>query len=180
MYVDRYGYSDSGATLIRELYEHIGDQSLNSKNGRLVFLNLGNFKAALRKRYSAGEWERMRDTVLLIVLWRRGFWPVEGTPDNNWRWSESESDMSLVNLSDGSAEVILQMWIAMGRQEFANLRMESSLFSETLRVNAVGQFFSKRLTIPPGRHSINFLCDAPPIKPPGDPRLLVFRVINPA
>lgn len=70
------------------------------------------------------------------------------------------------------------MSVCTGHEDFSTLRLTGDLFTDTIRVNSAGTGYSKEMTVTPGKHIIKFSCDAKPVDAPGDPRVLIFRVIN--
>ena len=70
------------------------------------------------------------------------------------------------------------MGISTGYTEQAKLSIKSDILNEVLVVNSIETEYIKNLTIPPGNHVIEFLCDARRVDAPSDPRYLVFRINN--
>ena len=70
------------------------------------------------------------------------------------------------------------MSLATGYDEFSALRIDSPWLTEKLAVNREGQVLSKSVVVPPGGSVIRFGSDAKRVHAPGDPRTLVFRVMN--
>lgn len=180
IYLDRNGYSDMGANLEARLSTLIGTKPLVSANNRLVFFNMAEYNQRFKNKFTAKEWELKQDIALqpLLVTWRSGFSHLEGTPENNWRWSSSEGELHINNTSQRERKVTLEMYFGTGYEEISNLLIDSPLLSARLKINAKNNFFSKTITIPPGRYTIKFVSDAKRINAPGDPRFLVFRVVN--
>ncbi len=178
IYLDRYGYADNGAKMESDLSGLLAAQPLVSSNGRLAFYDLNDYSRKLKEKYPAPEWEARRDATLhpLLPLWQDGFSDEERSGENYWRWCAETGRMEIVNNSAQTRQVTLEMLIAAGRD--ATLRIESPLFSDSLRINFAGVPYSRALTIPPGRHTIRFFCDAPRILAPLDSRIIVFRLQN--
>ena len=61
-----------------------------------------------------------------------------------------------------------------------NFKIESNILNEKLRITVKSSVIpiTKKFSIPPGKYSIKFTCDAPRGYAPGDPRTLVFRIDN--
>ncbi len=178
IYVDRYGYADEGAQLEDKLSSVLEAKPIVSVDRRLAFFDLAKFARKVREQYTLDGWEFKRDTVLhpLLPMWMAGFSDLESTPDDNWRWSSWKGELHIHNPSQRAKKVVLEMSLATGYEEFSRLWIVSPWFSDELRINSAGQFFSKRVTIEPGRHVIRFVSDARRVKASGDPRVLVFRV----
>ncbi|MEP7273794.1 MAG: hypothetical protein ABI882_20005, partial [Acidobacteriota bacterium] len=177
IYLDRFGYADSGTQLEADLAGVIG-KPMVSENGRLAFYDLTEYQRRLRVETPAGEWEARRETALspLLPVWQSGCSYVEGPAENSWRWCDSEAQLNLVNHSHQAKRVTLEMSFAVGAA--GKLHISSPFFTEEVDVSQTPTAFSKTITVPPGWHSIRFACDARPVLTPNDFRDLVFRVHN--
>lgn len=180
IYIDRNGYADGGTQIEAELTSKLNTTPIVSKNNRLVFFNMANFNAALNEKYNASELEKLKEDVIhpLGLSWLGGFSDLEGNPDGNWRWSSAQGELKIKNTLTKSREITLEMSFATGWQEVSNLYIEGPLFSEKLKINSTPVFFSKNITVPPGKYVITFISDAKRVDAPLDPRFLVFRVWN--
>jgi phosphoglycerol transferase len=179
IYVDRFGYSDNGAKLEAELQAVLGHApSVVSQDRRLSFFNLTNYADRLRKQRTVSEWEDMRKRALFPpVLWVRGFYWTEGTPGNEWRWSDDHSELQLGNPTAQPQ----QMKLSFGAGTLltrGNLIIKGPGFSDQLKVAPTEVAYSKVLTLPPGASTIKFTCDVPTPNVLPDPRQLVFKVRN--
>lgn len=180
IYIDRFGYSDSGKDLEAKLTDILKTKPIVSKNNRFVFFNMTQYNNILREKFSEEKLEEIKDDVLHPVLtsWRLGFSGLEGTPENNWRWCSSKGELVLVNSSRKEKDILIEMAIFTGYKEYSNLKIEGDLLSENLNVNSDGTFFSKRFILKPGKYVIRFSSDAKRVDAPNDPRFLVFRIAN--
>lgn len=180
IYVDREGYPDRGTALEGELAKRAGGRAIVSTDGRLAFFDLAPVARRLRERYAGEEWQRRRDAVLhpLLLQWAGGCSELEGTPGNDWRWCSRSGELRVYNPSARAQRAALEMSLATGYATLSHVWIESPWFSERLDVNAAGTFFSKAITVPPGRSVIRFRSDARELDAPPDPRSLVFRIVN--
>lgn len=64
LYIDRFGYPDGGGQLIAALSRSTGGPPLESRNHRLVFVDIRRFASALRQTYSTEGWEKARQFSL--------------------------------------------------------------------------------------------------------------------
>ena len=179
IYVDRYGYPDSGEKLEADLTGVTGKGPIVvSENGRLAFFDLTDYERREREQTPAPEWEARREAALnpLLPVWQSGCSDVEGTAENNWRWCGSEGRLYLVNNSRQSKQATLEMSFATGGP--ASLQLSSAFFDEQLSINATSTTFTRSIAISPGRHAIEFDCDGRQILSPTDLRELFFRVHN--
>lgn len=180
IYLDRYGYVDEGAEIESKLANILETKPLISSNNRLAFYSMTEYNQKLRKQLSEREWDYRRDQALHPVLfsWQNGFYDLEGTPENNWRWSSAEGELRIYNYSKGDKKVAIQMSLISGYDDFSNLKIEGCSVTENIKINSQGKSFSKTVIIPPGNNLIKFSCDANRVDAPNDPRDLVFRVVN--
>jgi len=180
IYVDRYGYADGGAKLEAELQGVLDTKPIVSANKRLTFFSLAEFNQALRKRYTAEQWQSKHEATLypLRLEWKGGFSGLEGTPERNWRWCASKGELYITNPLRRDRRVLLDMTVATGHRESSLLKVDSPWFSEELKINIEGRLISKKARVQPGTHVIRFESDARRVHAPGDPRVLVFSVQN--
>jgi phosphoglycerol transferase len=179
VYIDRKGYADNAAALETKLRDLLGIEPLVSANHQMVFFDLGAYNTRLAAKYGGGL-ESERETVLnpLAPQWTKGFSGVETTDDLNWRWCSSEGELVINNGLKKARTIKVDMGLATGYEELANLTLDGDLVWEKLQINSKPTAYSKTLTIPPGRHSIRFTCDAKRVDAPLDKRSLVFKVMN--
>jgi hypothetical protein len=180
IYVDRLGYSDQGVQLERELANALNMKPIVSTNQRLSFFDLAKLNAKLREKYTAQEWQLKQDAILypLLVDWRHGFYQLEGTPEQDWRWCSSRGDLYIFNLSAFEKKIVLEMAVSTGYPEPSHVHIESPWFSKDVEVNEAGRLISAMATVSPGRHIVRIVSDARRVGAPGDGRTLVFRVNN--
>jgi len=178
IYVDRLGYSDHAAQLETDLAERTGTPPLVSANGRLSFFDLTRATAELRAKYTPDEWQRKRETGWhpVVVQWKRGCFAQEASADRTWRWCGSLAYGYVTNLSSSPVKVDVEIAGTTGYPQPANLSIESPWFSKTVQVSSGGGTFSAKATIPPGRHLLRLICDAPRVSAPADPRTLILRL----
>jgi phosphoglycerol transferase len=182
LYLDRNGYADAGADLEARLTQVLAARPLVSSDGRRSFFNLTDYQARLKARLSDSAWDaacrRALDLVELNFTWCKGFSVLEEAKDESWRWCEGQGELQIDNPAPGPRRVTLTMAFSTGQAKAANLWIESDLLHERLDVRLRPLTdFQKTLTLPPGRHTIRFRCDAERVDVPS-PRVMVFRVHN--
>ena len=179
VYLDRKGYSDNGAELETKLRSILGIEPLVSANYQMSFFNLGEYNSKLAKRYG-GELESKRQMLLhpLTTEWTGGFSGLEISGENNWRWCSSQGELVIDNTLGKERKLKLEMGLATGYEELANLSLDGPLVSEQLKINMKPTAYSHTITVPSGRHIIRFACDAKQVHAPWDNRTLVFKVMN--
>jgi hypothetical protein len=113
-----------------------------------------------------------------LLEWEDGFSVLEATADKNWRWCSSEGTLIINNTTNKDRKFIMIADFFTGHPELSNLKIESTLVNENLKINISGYHYEKEIIIPPGSHAIKFSCDAERVDAPADLRYLVFRVEN--
>jgi phosphoglycerol transferase len=179
VYIDRKGYTDNGAALEAKLRSLLGVEPLVSANKQMVFFDLSAYNAKLAKKYG-GELASKRQSVLnpLAPQWTGGFSGLESEGGVTWHWCSSEGEIVINNILNNERKFKLDMALATGYEEFANLSLDGDLISEKLKINMKPTAYSRTITLPPGRHVIHFSCDAKQVYAPSDKRSLVFKVLN--
>jgi phosphoglycerol transferase len=185
IYIDRYGYPDMGNLMELEMEKKLGTKPIVSKNGRLVFFSMDLFNKKLRSSYDNEQIEENKLSALnpLKMEWGKGFYEQESLEGNSmlvqrWRWVQQQGTLIVTNPQSSTKHVKMTMSLQTVWPEYSNLRIESKLFSEVVRINNKGKVFEKTFLLPPGNHIINFYSDATEFNPPKDNRSLFFKVIN--
>jgi hypothetical protein len=180
IYLNRFGYPDRGMAMEKDLERALGVKPLVSGDGRVVFFGMTEFISRLRNEYALNGWQRASEEVLspLAVQWGAGFSSLEAAQQQNWRWCASKGELWLENPSRQMKTVKLEMVLETGQVQPSRLRVEGPLISWESAVGAAGQSVRKDVAVPPGRHLIRFRSDAKPLDAPGDPRVLVFKVMD--
>jgi phosphoglycerol transferase len=179
VYIDRKGYTDNAGDLEAKLRSQLGIEPLVSANNQMVFFDLGAYNARLAEKYG-GELASKRQLVLnpLTAEWTGGFSALESEAGVNWHWCSSEGEIVINNILNKDRKLKLDMALATGYEELANLSLDGDLISEKLKINMKPTTYSRTFTLPPGRHIIRFTCDAQRVHAPWDNRSLVFKVMN--
>jgi phosphoglycerol transferase len=180
VYVDRKGYTeDETAAIEAQLRETLQIGPVVSENGRLLFFKLTDYTQRLRQKYSESEWQVKQEQALhpLILVWGKGCWDLESSPEKNWRWCTSDGELRIHNASQQTRRVTLDMAFVSGYEQFDDLII-SGLISEQLKTNASPVAWSKTISVPPGESVIKFHSTGRRIDAPLDPRVLVFRIEN--
>jgi hypothetical protein len=112
------------------------------------------------------------------LIWLGGYYQPEYDQASRWRWCGPEGDILVINATGADRIVRWEMGLATGRPESACLQIEAPFLHEQLVLDCNGRVFSKEVMIPRGQHVVRLSCGATPVVMSGDPRELVFRVIN--
>lgn len=178
IYLDREYYPDRGAQAEAELTALLGAPSLTSRNQRLVFFDMTDYRSRQAAASLTPEAAARREQMLhpLLVFWRKDFYGVETSPEGSWHWCGPTGTIEIENTMARARQVTLQMSVSGANA--GNLQITGPLFSENLQVTPATIPITKSFSIPPGRHALRFTCDARSAAAPRDPRVLVFRVNN--
>jgi hypothetical protein len=176
IYLDREYYPDRGAQIEPELAALLGVQPLVSRNQRLVFFDMSDYRRKLEAAGLTAEAAARRERLLhpLLVFWRKEFYGMETSPTGSWHWSGPRGTIEVENTMPRARQVTLQMSVAGARE--GNMEITSPLFTEKLRVTTAPIPITKSFSLPPGKHAIRITCDGRSAAAPRDPRVLVFRV----
>ncbi|MDD4972557.1 MAG: hypothetical protein PHT07_24260 [Paludibacter sp.] len=113
-----------------------------------------------------------------LIEWQGGFSTLEGTSQNNWRWSSQQGTIIINNSSHRVKTFVFDATFATGYPELSNLNISGDLIDESLKISSAGYNFRKEIIIPPGKHIIEFTSDAVRVVAPNDPRCLIFSIKN--
>jgi len=178
LYLNRSGYADWGVRLSDEISTVLNQSPLRTHDDRLRFFDLTAHRQALHAAHTPAQWQALQEEALhpLLLIWHHGCSDLEGTPENNFRWCAASGEWHLINRTSHTKRVTFEM--ALTSPHPGNLRIESPLLSGSVRLGPVRQAVTTSVSIPPGEHTIRFVCDAPRVLAPADNRLLVFRVLD--
>lgn len=179
IYIDGKGYPDGAEQLKNQLKKRLNVEPINSENQK-IFFDLKKLNALYKSKYSAQEIENHKQILLntLKVEWLDGFSGMEGDSSLNWHWASNKAKLLIDNPSNRPKDVTFNMSFATGWAEKSHIKIESDLFSDNLDVNMEAFPFTKKISVPPGKHIIKFTSDAKQVNAPGDPRKLFFRINN--
>jgi phosphoglycerol transferase len=181
LYIDRFGFPDSGSALITELRTILGVAPLDSDDGRRAFFSLSGFADRLRAQMPANEWDHLREASQkpLDVTFSGGCVGVEGNYQNNWRWCGHEGRLTVVNAGQRARTVVMKMVVRTGHAEEADFAVEGALLTASLKVSNRGALFERPIVVPPGRHTFKLNSNARRTEDsPRFARELVFRLEN--
>jgi hypothetical protein len=178
IYLDREYYPDRGAQMEAELSQLLGAPALTSRNQRFVFFDMTDYRSRQAAISLTPEAALRREQMAhpLLVFWRKAFYGVETGPEGSWHWCGPTGTIELENTLPRARQVNLQMSVSGANA--GNLRISGPLLNENLKVTTAALSVIKSISIPPGKHALNFVCDAPSAAAPRDHRVLVFRVNN--
>jgi len=176
IYVDSYGYPDSGSGIVSRLSEVLMISPIKSENGRLYFFDMTLYNSQLKSRLTAEE--VFEKKILSNCFFGEGFYPLEYDQNRNWRWSSYKAILYVTNPYEHDINMHIETSFFTGYDDPSNIKVESEYFSDSFSINKKGYFYSKDYVLPPGIHPIRITCDAKKVDAPNDPRLMIFRVEN--
>jgi hypothetical protein len=116
------------------------------------------------------------DGCAVQAVWHGGFYGFDGTAEANNRWCRGQGKLTLVNPSDRPRAVTLEAYLAPAGPAPANLWIEGPQLYEHVVLDPESVKYRRKLSLPPGRHSLVFSCDGRRVRAPKDGRTWVFRV----
>lgn len=102
VYVDRFGYTDNGASVERAIRRLTGAGPIvTSADGRLVLYDLAPVVAEAQRDATPAERELAGAALTkpVQILWGAGFFGEESDERRTWRWAGASATMTLVNES---------------------------------------------------------------------------------
>jgi phosphoglycerol transferase len=178
VYVDRFGYEDNGARVEADLHKLLGSEPIVSGNGRLAFYDMSGYVGKLREGCSDEEWSSRQYAISAAPLleWKAGFFAEESDGGKRWRWCGETGELAVTVPGDRVERLRLRFVGATYHPEDAALVISGPSFTDKVIVNAPGRGYEKVIELPPGRHVLEFRCDAKPFVHPS--RTIVFVLFN--
>jgi hypothetical protein len=181
IYVDTFGYTDRGATLIPALSSALGVKPLVSSDGRLYFLNMALYNRRLRQRYSDAQLMQLAANALypLQVNFGSGFYSLETEGQNSWHWALQSSSLDLFNPGKIARSVSFTATAVteLGKPSSLVVTYHGKAIVHAT-VSSHGTALSAHLTLAPGHNVVRFLTDAPLAQYPPDTRELALQIRN--
>lgn len=185
--VDRAGYVDGGVALEKQLREMTQAEPIISPNGRLAFYPLDKYELRVKGDTSSERWEAWKREFRTYthstpaVYWADGFDAEERTNNPGWewyRWARSSAKLWLSNMTDQPQRVRIRFAARTYNAGNWSLTVEGVGLSEKLTVGHEAANFDHTIELPPGRHAITFICDAPSVF--AISRYVVFSLSRPS
>jgi len=146
------------------------------KDPRTMVLRFDHFSVESDGKALPTDADRSLASPLLIP--GAGFYGLEASGDDTWRWCQRKCELILDNDTARPIVALFDATLITGQKEMSTVTLGSGIFAKTYRVNLDGLHARERFIAPPGRYTLAFSTDAPPVAAPGDPRLLVLQVKN--
>ena len=165
--------------IIKQFNEILETTPVESKDQRYVFWDLANYTNKLKNNLTAEE-RRQKTTEAILpiyfgISWGKGFSVEEKNATNHWRWSEQKSELYFSNSSKDTITAVLSWKFVTPGDKITAIKIEGNLINEEVISQTQNvQDYSKKITVPPGRHLIKFSTTAKQLVTPADPRKIFF------
>lgn len=183
VWVDHLGYPEGGgrADPTRAIAEVAGSPLLESPDGRVSFVSLLDFRAALEKRMGPEEYARAREEALttpLVPRWGDGFFEEEVQGRQVSRWCGPTGWLVIKNHGQVELRVILEAQLRSGGKQ-GLLSIESPMFGDRLPLTPEPSPYRRELRLDPGQKlRLQFSYAGETARWRGDPRVRAFQVIG--
>lgn len=179
IYVDRYGYTDKAVSVESQFQSLLGTAPLSSADGRRSFFRFSpGLLNAVRDRVAKGEPVADLLPPPVMVQAGNGCSAVESSAQSNWRWCDTAGEIVVSNPNHEIRKVTVEATLASAYPSWSSLSIEGPGFTRRLNVNNTGTALKLHFIARPGNSVLRLRSDAPRAAVPGDPRSLVFRIIN--
>jgi hypothetical protein len=166
IYIDTFGYADSGAEIIHSLSVILNVTPIVSANRRLVFFDLAEYGNILESQYSAADYETARQDAL-YPLWPQltgDFLPQSSVSFSGLGLSQSgKAAIIITNLETVVRKVKISARFSTGDTETVTLTIKDSNNVQTILINEAGYDYSGEFNILPGNNKIELTCNAKPV-----------------
>jgi len=175
----RPGYIDGGLAIESGFRSLLGPPSV-SPDGSLAFFSMRSLRERVVAAAPIVGTPAYQDAFVRVIgtTYEGSFSALESNATQSWRWSGNDSTIRLVNSSNERRVMRLRAKIEIASGANA-LTITFPERAATIAVNPDGTILDTTFTVPPGQQFVRFSTSAPPIVVPGDPRTLVFRLIDP-
>lgn len=153
VYIDRQAYNDAGRKLESELKTRLDGElrdAIVSSDRRFSFYSMTGFRQALLALIDTTQVADYRNKILhpISVRWRRGFYPLEKTSTESWRWAKRKAKIVISNPTNLTRKFQIKMLLATNWSHDSKLKIESVAFSQTLNVNSNPLPFDAAIELP--------------------------------
>lgn len=179
IYIDRFGYSDNGQIIEKEISTTIGSKPLISSNQRLVYFNLNEFNKNYLSNFDSEKINQLKSQILFHppILWKSGCYDPE-TIGGDHRWCSNLIKLDFYNPSNQPQPYRLQFKVNTGYLEISNLTININNFSDKIEVNTQGALYNHILTLNPGINTLTFKTNTKKLQTPLDSRDLYLNFLD--
>ena len=162
IYVSRDGYGDHGARLEESLTVLLGKPIVVSPRGDRAVFTLAPQTRILEAKYGQEEFRRRQQDVLtpMYLDWRDGFYPTERVDQTEQNWCSARCRFVIENPASRPKHVVLNANLLLAASP-ATVRLQSDLFTRSIRVKDSQYHLSDGFDVPPGEHFVEVETDLP-------------------
>lgn len=166
IYIDRWGYPDSGVSFESQIRAQLGSKPLISGDARYSFYRLTNSR-------TIASVERPQ----FLIAFLSGSYGREVDSGREWHWCDRQGSLGILNLSRTKQKAKLVMQLFSGFTQPATLFLRTSDAASEVSITSAGSLLNWDLDLKPGMNRIDFSTDAPRVPTgPGDTRRIHFRI----
>ncbi len=174
--IDRPGYPDNAAALLKAAAPYTGAPTLGSKDNRLYYLDLTGLRARLQRELGDEALKQSSDVVLGNTVRWDGFSSAETTCGGARRWATSPTATVELNNPSSAPTTVTASTSFVANPATRQVDISAPGDDEVVPLSNGTGTWSKTLTIPPGKSQIRFGVTGPNFNAPGDSRTLHFAL----
>jgi phosphoglycerol transferase len=178
IWVDRFGTGEKSAETEAAIGRLLGVQPLVSGNGRFVFFDMRPLVQRMKSQAPEAQWTAARTAAMEPILtnWTRGFGQPAGAPGNTFPYCKSSAELEIVNLSQRTRTVRLQLTVQAVEGPTGTLTVSGGLLSERLPLQNKTATLGRTVEVPPGSHKIRLSTDAKPFVDPRTGKRIAMKI----
>lgn len=149
-----------------KLTRHLNVTPVVSPDKRFAFYSLEGYTQAMKTRHTPEEWAALHDQTVhpVVVSWQRGFMRTPEMYPKDGRWCCRTGTMQLSNLGQSPQTVRITLALRTGVPTPAAIKLDSALWQQEATLTEKTSEIERVVEVPPGRHLVNFTCDAAPFQ----------------
>ena len=174
--IDRPGYPDNAAALLKAAAPYTGAPTLGSKDNHLYYLDLTGLRARLQQELGDAAVKQSADVVLGNTVRWDGFSSGETICGGARRWATSPAATVELNNPSSTPTTVSASTSFLANPAIRQVNISAPGDDEVVPLSSGTGTWSKTLTIPPGKSKIRFGVTGPNFNAPGDHRTLYFAL----
>ncbi len=176
--IDRAGYPDSGAALLKAIKPYTGVPTLGSTDSRLIYVDLTGFRARLRSELGDDALSQSTHVALGDTVRWTNFSSAEPTCDGVRRWATAKSATIELNNVSQQPITVSASTSFLANPASKHITVTAPGDNEDIQLANGSGSWSRDLVLPPGKSKLEFSVDGPQVPSPGDPRTLYFALLG--
>jgi phosphoglycerol transferase len=180
IWLDRFGYADSGAAIEGAITTLTGAAPIISPDGRYAFMDIQDFARGVVAAFG-DEYRAMRQRTLapVTVRWREGCYTEERNADRAWRWCRRHPRLEIRNPLGEPRLVMLRTKVLTAEPTKQRVHIASDRFVDDVFADMNGTPYERPIRL--GSHEtleVRMSFNGPLAQAPGDFRRLGFMLID--